>query len=330
MAAAYVACCNFCGKLPERLHVCSKCQNVRYCDKNCQRRHWRAGHRAHCAPTNIAIIAQSVLGETHVLFQPMSDAQRDKATECFRKQSKLARNNQDTKDPVACFFAVECAFILSSLYQLRNKWGEALRFMNDFDDFVNIFKTIAPEGSAEWVRAGASAHVCAMLTNRKMVEVFLLSVNNAAEVQMLKAMPMGSARTKRAFVLAEELLLEQTTWCTLDSTSLALNIDRILQLGVVYLHVLSDVGCTEDMYSASLYKYVQFAQKCIERALALMESPTVPPKFKSRARHLEFYLKQLEYFNIKSELLELVASQGIHGQHKKLQPSDHQGDGAAP
>ena len=31
-----------------KLLKCSRCKRVRYCGRECQRAHWRAGHKAEC------------------------------------------------------------------------------------------------------------------------------------------------------------------------------------------------------------------------------------------------------------------------------------------
>jgi hypothetical protein len=53
MSADAVLGCAFCGKNPEagskKLEKCSKCQAVWYCSKECQRKHWKSGHKAMCS-----------------------------------------------------------------------------------------------------------------------------------------------------------------------------------------------------------------------------------------------------------------------------------------
>ncbi len=39
--------CASCGRTVRGTKVCSRCKRVRYCSKDCQRRHWRE-HRVHC------------------------------------------------------------------------------------------------------------------------------------------------------------------------------------------------------------------------------------------------------------------------------------------
>ena len=44
--------CGACGKEPsatgKRLQVCAGCRSVSYCSKQCQREHWKNGHKAEC------------------------------------------------------------------------------------------------------------------------------------------------------------------------------------------------------------------------------------------------------------------------------------------
>jgi hypothetical protein len=53
MSADAILGCTFCGKKPEggskKLQKCSKCQAVRYCSKECQKKHWKGGHKAMCS-----------------------------------------------------------------------------------------------------------------------------------------------------------------------------------------------------------------------------------------------------------------------------------------
>lgn len=39
--------CSFCGKLPENPKVCSRCKIKRYCDVECQKKHWTT-HKEYC------------------------------------------------------------------------------------------------------------------------------------------------------------------------------------------------------------------------------------------------------------------------------------------
>ena len=49
--------CDFCGKTPVELQRCAACQEVRYCDKLCQKRDWKS-HRENC--TIIRVYPQPV------------------------------------------------------------------------------------------------------------------------------------------------------------------------------------------------------------------------------------------------------------------------------
>jgi len=313
-AAEYVACCAFCGDTPkvgERLKMCSKCQNVRYCNKQCQLKHWRAGHRESCAPTELMMVAESADGQApEILFGPMSDEQRDVATESFRTNSKAKRSDKHKSDPDACFTAMNCAFTLALLYQMRNKWGECLGFMDDFGDFLEAYKELVPEGSEKWRDVGPL--VKSISTNRQMVEAIVFSVKNASAVKQLHTMPDRPESKICKYALADDLLLEHTTWCTLAPGSVAENIDRILRLGGTTLSVINGIT-TDGEYGEGFRKDVMLSQQCIQRSLAIMRSADVPAEYKSRARHLKFFLKQEEYFNSLEQLLALKDQVGGRG-----------------
>lgn len=45
----WVLCrCDGCRKLSEKLQKCAGCELATYCSKDCQRQHWRAGHKSGC------------------------------------------------------------------------------------------------------------------------------------------------------------------------------------------------------------------------------------------------------------------------------------------
>ena len=44
-----VGSCFYCGRMGENYQKCQGCHFVRYCGKQCQRRHWKAGHRSSCS-----------------------------------------------------------------------------------------------------------------------------------------------------------------------------------------------------------------------------------------------------------------------------------------
>ncbi len=47
-AVAVVRRCDCCKALSEKLQKCAGCEVATYCSKDCQRLHWRAGHKNNC------------------------------------------------------------------------------------------------------------------------------------------------------------------------------------------------------------------------------------------------------------------------------------------
>ena len=41
--------CAGCGVVAPHLRSCGACRSVAYCSTDCQRKHWRAGHKRECA-----------------------------------------------------------------------------------------------------------------------------------------------------------------------------------------------------------------------------------------------------------------------------------------
>ena len=310
-AAAHASCCAYCGDSPEageRLKVCSKCHNMRYCNKQCQLRHWRNGHREHCAPTMLLMVAESPgSGTPDILFGPMSDAQRDLATVSFRSNSKASRSVKHKSDPDKCFTAMDCAFTLALLYQLRNKWGECLGFMDDFAGWLEAYKLLVPEGSDKWVESKTSALQSCIAKNRQLVEAVVFGVKNASAVKDVHAVSVGATRKMCKYALAEDLLREQAAWCSL---SVAINIDRILRLGATCLFVING-SIKHEEFGEGFCQDVVFSLKVIQRTLAIMRSEDAPAEYKSRARHLKFFLGQEGYFNVLQELAALKFQ--LHG-----------------
>jgi len=323
-AATHVSCCAWCGDTPDagqRLKVCSKCHNVRYYNQQCQLKHWRDGHRENCAPTMLLMVAENATGGLpDILFGPMSDAQRDLATVSYRTNSKASRSVKHKSDPQKCLDAMNCTFTLASLYQLRNKWGECLGFMDDFADWLEAYKLHVPEDSDKWLVSGASALVTCIAKNRRLVEAVVFGVQNASAVKGVHAVSAGAAGQRCKYALAEDLLLEQQTWCTLCPGSVTVNMDRILRLGAAYLFVIN--GSTnkdkKDEYGEAFRKDVLLSQQNIQRTLAIMRSEDAPVEYKSRARHLKFFLDQEGYFNGLEDLMALK------DQHSAYMASQHE------
>jgi len=213
---------------------------MRYCNKQCQLKHWRHGHREHCAPTMLLMVAESPGGAApDILFGPMSDEQRDLATISYRSNSKASRSVKHKSEPDKCFTAMNCAFTLALLYQLRNKWGECLGFMDDFAGWLEAYRLLVPEGSEKWVESNASALEVCIAQNRKLVEAVVLGVKNACAVKDVHAVSVAATSKMCKYALVEDLVLEQAKWCNLSPGSVAINIDRIIRLGVASLFVIN-------------------------------------------------------------------------------------------
>ena len=40
--------CSFCGQPSQDLQRCSRCKGVSYCSRDCQKQHWKVGHKKEC------------------------------------------------------------------------------------------------------------------------------------------------------------------------------------------------------------------------------------------------------------------------------------------
>lgn len=307
-AEGALACCNFCASPVAdgcTLKVCSKCHSVHYCNEVCQRKHWKNGHRDNCAPTFFKSNVEATDGGVpEHIFRPMSDAQRDAITVEFRRTSKAVRNAKN-KDAAACWDAVECVVTLAVLYKLRNKWAVAIRFMDDFNRFIELYKQLVPEGGVEWIRVDASSHISCMGKNRRLVEAVLLSFKNASAVSGLACLAIGRERSERTYVLLEELVHEQTVWSTIDCTE---NIDRIIRIDITCLSLVAGMTTHEDA-GAILQRNIQLSKERIQHALYLLRSSAVSQTYKSHARNLAFFLRQEELCTMQGELCNLLPAQ---------------------
>jgi len=201
------------------------------------------------------------------------------------------------------------------LYQLRNKWGECLGFMDDFAGWLEAYKLLVPEGSEKWVESSASALEVCIAKNRQLVEAVVLGVKNACAVKDVHAVSVAATSKMCKYALVEDLVLEQATWCNLSPGSVAINIDRILRLGAASLFVING-DIKHEEFGESFSKDVMLSLQVIQRTLAIMRSEDAPPEYRSRARHLKFFLDQEGYFialqhlmALKFELQANVASQ---------------------
>lgn len=51
-----IGLCAACGA-PEAPSLCTGCRALRYCNKTCQKRHWRGGHKEKCAALRVSAAA---------------------------------------------------------------------------------------------------------------------------------------------------------------------------------------------------------------------------------------------------------------------------------
>ena len=74
-SASTLSCCAQCHKTAE-LKTCSSCQIVSYCSKECQRAHWRSGHKADCKKAQAA--AQAAAKEIQAAAKEIQAAEASK------------------------------------------------------------------------------------------------------------------------------------------------------------------------------------------------------------------------------------------------------------
>ena len=59
--------CAACGAKPEKRLMCAGCNKVCYCSKECQKKDWKAGHKALCKKIQAVVAAKAEAGAKTVV-----------------------------------------------------------------------------------------------------------------------------------------------------------------------------------------------------------------------------------------------------------------------
>ena len=87
-AACSIRCCANCGapegSLPGILHhkPCGKCKITFYCGSECQRTHWKAGHKKHCKTPEERSVAKAQAEAAASSSSGAAEEERDFDNEC--------------------------------------------------------------------------------------------------------------------------------------------------------------------------------------------------------------------------------------------------------
>ena len=214
-----------------KLLMCSKCCLVSYCSKECQKQHWKEGHKTHCknniSSVKVVLMPQSsaevnaadsnVLAESYEastvpenIFNVSTPEQFARDTLHYTARTKSTRKGRGVTNNFKTCWDAAAGFAGCVCMHMRAKSHvQARKSLDDFFRLLTIFNTFETTEAERNVRQVPSI-VASMEKNKTMLDLLLLKYQNDTLTARIACMENGVERTQQIYALLESIALEQT------------------------------------------------------------------------------------------------------------------------
>jgi len=305
--------CSHCGKAaPDRknaLQVCACCGNAQYCDRGCQKLHWKHGdHKRHCKRPSAGIrfsdggeagpasaapaSAASPLIPVHTLAG-MPDAARARALVDMRKDSRGIRRPAQ-QGVCECWNAMVMNHGLVLGYMSDLQWSMASTYVGKWELCFDGFRATFA-GGFDIVRDGVDAvqqQVAHMGKYATTVNFMVRHVRNSSRSTTLLDMPGSRARCAQVYDLVGEIEREYRDFEHDSTTTFGNKLKFMVEFRFRCVHLLQSLGFARAEgvdVPANLQRILAHCAGALGILRAGAPTPQSPPPYPCYPDDLEFF-----------------------------------------
>ena len=284
--------CATCLRGDCKLRRCAQCSLVQYCSKDCQKTHWKQGHKESCkkntdcvrvvlheqtkaevkALSQHSLLASGLKDNVpHQIFDKklLPEERHEKAVK-FSNASKKTRKKQpgDTASAKDAWLRAVATSGLVVSHIHDNEWLPAQKALKDFFRFHEIFEgTVFTRQEHDCWQV--DCYVNAMKKNGHMVTQQLLNAENEAGRIRVDSMAASPEKTERAYLLVTNVELEQETYAPMGNVFMRANLKFCVQVCIKTVVMLVNLG-NSPAHGIDPPKSLHLIEKQLCSALALL------------------------------------------------------------
>jgi len=315
MQSMLVPKCANCKRIDCSMLTCARCSLVAYCSKECQKHHWKNGHKGSCKKKTgeVRLVSdEQTAGEAAALtsaflqgncmnadlptdiFHRMSLEERATSAAAFSVTTKKMRKKRANSGAETAHQVWKRAVAYTGVVGIEicnHAPFAAKKALLEFFRLHEVFQGMAStqEQRDIW---NVHSYVKAMVYNSYQVDQQIMNAENEEWRARLEPMPPSVQRSEQVYLLVENIELEQATFGPLGQIFVDANVAFIVDSCVRAVHMLLQIGCPP-AYGLDSIRSSKLMEKQLSVAYDILAS--TPATYHGRSEHIAA-LDRLRFF----------------------------------
>ena len=251
--------CAWCEATHLPLSSCGKCRLVAYCGRDCQKMHWKHGHKASCCKTDIHTtfrVLDRRAGGLHIvvgdsspenfslqLFMKKSKKEQEQTVVKFAEATRSTRKYKQS-DVSLRWAAASTTARLVMMYMVTDDWNAADKCLRAFFRLVERVEELEPS-QAQRDAWDFDSYVKSMAQNRCVVEEILLEAEIFVTRKRVWELEPGLHKSEQTYALMQRIMLSQAQFVKFGPDYIEMNVFSRIEQVTTCISFLVDLGCTD-------------------------------------------------------------------------------------
>jgi len=308
--------CVWCRATGVKLFRCANCCLVAYCGKDCQKIHWKRGHKKNCCRTETEMTfsltaaepgrPHKVVGDSTPenismgLFVKMTKDEQKVAILKFAKATHSNRNyDANTNTDVSLRWAAVSATSRLAMMSMKiDDWSSADTRLRAFFRLVKLLEVAEPTQAQrdEW---HLESYVTSMTKNWHVVEEILLEADILATRKLVFQLEPGKHKSEQTYALVLRIMYSQQHYAKLGADYIEMNVHSRIEQIDLCISFLVDLGCTDEDVDNGVELYKTFGMLDSQLALGFSIFDSARQDYEQRA-------EQVSSLNYKKDVVQTM------------------------